>query len=150
MSLHPPAKAFQQDFVIFSAVSRWFCFLAIMQLRAVSSKLLVSALHSCLSVKSSSSKCSFMTSIQVSIQTLPLHHVNVPVDHLFLWFDALENPSDRLSSSLIRVIPVCGITSPSRIWVSHRSFVQDGCAVSRASSDIRWTPRPVYPGGVAG
>ena len=38
------------------------------QFRAVPSKLLVSALHSCLSDRSSSSKCTFIISIQVSMQ----------------------------------------------------------------------------------
>ena len=53
---------------IFSAVSCCYFLLAIKQFRAVPSNLLVRALHSCLSDKSSSSKCSFITSIQVSIQ----------------------------------------------------------------------------------
>ena len=69
LSSHTPEpKRFNKISKIFSAVSRWYCFMAITQFRAVPSRLLVSALHSCLSVKSSSSKCSFITSIQVSIQ----------------------------------------------------------------------------------
>ena len=64
----PEPKRFNKMSTIFSAVSRWYCFLTITQFRAVPSKLLVSALHSCLSDKSSSSECSFITSIQVSIQ----------------------------------------------------------------------------------
>ena len=61
-------KRFNKISKIFSAVSRCYCFLAITQFRAVPSWFPVRALHSCLSHKSSSSKCSFITSIQVSIQ----------------------------------------------------------------------------------
>ena len=64
----PQPKRFNKISKIFSAVSRWYCFLAITQFRAVPSKLLAKALHYCLSDKSSSSKSSFITSIQVSIQ----------------------------------------------------------------------------------
>ena len=56
----PEPKRFNKISKVFSTVSRCYWFLAITQFRAVPSKLLVSALHSCLSEKSSSSKCSFI------------------------------------------------------------------------------------------
>ena len=64
----PDPKRFNKISKIFSAVSCWYCFLVMTQFRSVPSELLVSALHSCLSDKSSSSKCTFNTSHQVSIQ----------------------------------------------------------------------------------
>ena len=53
---------------ILRALSQSLVLFAITQLRAVPSRLLVSALHSCFSERFSSSKCNFITSIQVSMQ----------------------------------------------------------------------------------
>ena len=78
-----------------------------------------------------------------------MSHLIVNICCLRLW----NFPSVRIvgpRSSLIRVIPVCGITTPGGICVSHRSFVRDRSAANRTSSDIRWTPQPIIPGGIAG
>ena len=53
---------------ILRALSLSLALLAITQLSAVPSRLLVSALHSCFLKRLSSSKCNFITSIQVSMQ----------------------------------------------------------------------------------
>ena len=53
---------------ILRALSLSLALFAITQLRAVPSRLLVSALHSCFLERLSSSKCNFITSIQVAMQ----------------------------------------------------------------------------------
>ena len=53
---------------ILRELSRSFVLFAVTQLRAVPSKLLVSAVHSCFFERFSSSKCNFITSIRVSMQ----------------------------------------------------------------------------------
>ena len=64
----PEPKRFNEMSNILRALSRLLVLFAITQLRAVPSKLLVSALHSCFLERFSSSKCNFITSIQVSMQ----------------------------------------------------------------------------------
>ena len=63
----PEPKQFNNISKIFSEVCRWYFFLAITKIRTVPSRLLVSALHCCLSDKSSSSKCSF---IEADLRTI--------------------------------------------------------------------------------
>ena len=66
MPLYTRAERIQQD--PFQALSRSLVFFAITQLRSVPSRLLVNPLHSCFFERFSSSKCNFITSIQVSMQ----------------------------------------------------------------------------------
>ena len=68
MPLYSRAETVQQDVEYLASAVSFIGLFAITQFMAVPSRLLVSALHSCFFERFSSSKCNFITSIQVSMQ----------------------------------------------------------------------------------
>ena len=99
-------KQFSKMSKVLRALSRSFVLFVITQLMAVPSKLLVSALHSCFLERIFSSKCNFITSIQVSTQ---------PSDSTLYDFERSPQGTDRCfeSTGLVISLLACNFASAS-------------------------------------